>query len=164
MLLKNRNGFTLIEIMTVLAIMAILMAVGIPSYIGYKPTLILNRAVNEYYSLLQQARLKAIKNRGDCTIAFDIVNTSYTLSCTTSSYTRTVDYSDYGSLVLFERFDGTSGIPANITFNSRGTGNSGYLHITSTQKKDYYRIGPLISGVIKKDKEVPPGSGKWVAL
>ncbi len=161
MLLRNRHGFTLIEIMTVLAIIAILMTAAIPSYIGYKPTLVLNRAVNEYHGILQQARLMAIKNRGDCTVVFGAK--SYTVSCTTSNYTRTVDYSDYGELVIFERFDGTSGIPtANLTFNSRGSCNSAYMHITNTQRKDFYRIGPLISGAIKKDRYM--GGGKWEAL
>jgi type IV fimbrial biogenesis protein FimT len=163
MLLKNRNGFTLIEIMTVLAIMAILMAVGIPSYIGYKPTLVLNRAVNEYYGLLQQARLKAIKNRGTCTITFapDPADMSYTLACTGSSYSRRVDYSDYGNLVVFQRPDDAvtdfTGKSPNITFNSRGSCNSGYLWLTNTpasnpEERDFYRVGTLISGVVKKDK------------
>ncbi len=163
MLLPNRNGFTLIEIMTTLAIIAILMTVAIPSYIGYKPTLLLNRAVNEYHSILQQARLMAIKNRGDCTIVFTAKD--YTVSCETSNYKRTVNYADYGELVLFERSDGSSGVPASsLTFNSRGTCNSAYMFITNKQRKEFYRIGPLISGVIKKDQEVPPTSGNWVPL
>jgi prepilin-type N-terminal cleavage/methylation domain-containing protein len=70
MLLKNGNGFTPIEVNMVLAVIAILMTVVIPLYIGFKVTLLLNQAVNEYHSMLQQARLKANKNRDDCTIAF----------------------------------------------------------------------------------------------
>lgn len=150
MLLRNRHGFTLIEMMTVLAIIAIMMTIAIPSYIGYKPSLLLNRAVNEYHSILQQARLMAIKNRGNCSIVFTA--DSYTVSCTTSNYTRTVNYEDYGDLVIFEDQDGNPGPWPTITFNSRGTCNQGYMYVTNNQKKDFYRIGTLISGVIKKDK------------
>jgi prepilin-type N-terminal cleavage/methylation domain-containing protein len=155
--LKNTRGFTLIEVMTVLAIMAIFMAITIPSYITWKPKHMLNRAVNEYHSMLQAARLKAIKDRGTCTVSFTA--DSYTVACPNSNYSRTVSIDEYNGIVEFVRYDGAPGVPASsLTFNSRGTSNSGYLHLTNTQRRQFYRVGPLISGVIKKDVRI---GGNW---
>ena len=159
--LKNSHGFTIIEVVTVLAIMAIIMAISIPSYFAWRPKHMLNRAVNEYHALLQSARLKAIKDRGTCTVSF--TPDSYTVDCSNSNYSRTVNLNEYGDIIEFVRYDGTPGLPAtNITFNSRGTANSAYLHITNTQRRQFYRVGPLISGVIKKD--IYLGGGNWQNL
>ena len=121
--LKNSRGFTLIEVMTVLAIMAIFMAITIPSYIAWKPKHMLNRAVNEYHGMLQSARLKAIKDRGTCTVSFSA--TSYTVTCPNSNYSRTITIQEYNGIVEFVKYDGGSGLPvSNLTFNSRGTSNA----------------------------------------
>ena len=151
----------MLELLITIAIIGILTAVVVPSYFAYRPKHQLNSAVNEYHSLLQNARMLAIKNRGSCSVNF--AATSYTITCTTSDYTRTVNLNDYGGNIEFIRHDGASGIPgAPITFTSRGTSNTGYLHITNSQRREFYRIGPLISGVIRKD--IYAGGGDWTAL
>ncbi|BHH82941.1 pilus assembly FimT family protein [Desulforhopalus sp. 52FAK] len=160
MIIKKRNGFTLIEVMVVVSIIGILAAISVPAYLSYRPKQRLNQAVNEYHSLLQNARMLAIKNRGDCSVSYTA--TSYTVSCTTSEYNKVVNLSDYGGNIEFVQYDGSSGVPAApITFNSRGTSNQEYLHITNSQRTEFYRIGPLISGVIRKD--IRDGGG-WTSL
>ncbi len=158
---RNTAGFTLMEVVVTIAIIGILTAIAIPNYLSYRPKQQLNRAVNEYHSLLQNARLMAIKNRGNCTITF--AASSYSITCSNSDYNKTVDLSDYGGYVEFRRPDGSAGAPGvTITFNSRGTCNTGYLHFTSTDRQQFYRVGPLISGVIRKDSYA--GGGDWKAL
>ena len=160
MIIKKQNGFTLVEVMVIVCIIGVLAAVSLPAYLSYRPKQRLNQAVNEYHSLLQNARMLAIKNRGDCSISFTA--TSYSVSCTTSDYNKTVNLSDYGGNIEFVQYDGSSGVPGgSITFNSRGTSNQEYLHITNSQRQQFYRVGPLISGVIRKD--IREGGG-WTSL
>ena len=55
---KNKQyGFTLIEVMVVVAIIGIVSAIAVPSYISRKPKYDLNRAVRDYFNLLREQLL-----------------------------------------------------------------------------------------------------------
>ena len=61
MLMKKTKGFTLLEIMIVMTIVAILSVVAVPGFLSKMPERRLRAAAREVYSNLQQARLLAIK-------------------------------------------------------------------------------------------------------
>lgn len=142
---KHAQGFTLMEVMVTIAIIGILAAIAVPNFIGYRPKQSLKRAINEYHGLLQQAKITAIKTRTDCSIAFTA--TGYTT--TGLGFNRTINLSEYGGGVAFVNPSGGPSVPAvPLTFNSRGLSNQGYVYFSNQQLREYYRIGPLVSGVI----------------
>lgn len=59
---KNQRGFTLVELLVVVAIILIVSAVVVPNSISAVRNLRLNGAVGDYANLLQQARLRAVRD------------------------------------------------------------------------------------------------------
>lgn len=69
--MRKDSGFTLIELMVVIAIAAILAGIAIPMFINWLPKYKLNSAANDILSLIQNARLRAIKENTRVVILFD---------------------------------------------------------------------------------------------
>lgn len=69
--MKDKNGFTLLEIMIVIAIVAIISAVAVPGYLTWIPKNRLGSASRDVLSAMQKARLRAIKENTTVAVLFD---------------------------------------------------------------------------------------------
>ncbi len=63
--MKKSSGFTFMELMITIAILAVMSAIAIPNLISWFPQYRLNVAVREMISTIQMARLKAIRGNTD---------------------------------------------------------------------------------------------------
>jgi type IV fimbrial biogenesis protein FimT len=68
---ERDSGFTLGELMVVIAIIAILAGIVTPNLIGWLPNYRMRSAARDIYSNFQKAKLTAIKKHCNCTITFN---------------------------------------------------------------------------------------------
>ncbi|MBW1855440.1 MAG: GspH/FimT family protein [Deltaproteobacteria bacterium] len=152
---KNESGFSVVELLTTIAIIAILAAIAIPAFSGWIPRYRLKMAARDLYSNMQLAKLTAVRQNQDCSITFSTSPDNYAVSL----INKTVVLGDYGSGVKFD--DPTHSLTfatSPLTFNPRGLSNSGYVYLSNEKNSAYYRVGPLSSGAIILQKWPNPPS------
>ncbi|NLZ17265.1 MAG: prepilin-type N-terminal cleavage/methylation domain-containing protein [Desulfobulbaceae bacterium] len=94
MRLGNGRGFTLTELLIVLAIIGTLTAVVLPSFFSMLPGIYLKGAVQQLYSDLQRAKIEAIKRNANTMMVFtavDCANIALGTPSPNGSYTVFID-------------------------------------------------------------------------
>ncbi len=124
-------GFSLIEMLIVVAMIAILAGVAIPSFASWRQNTLLNGSARDLFSTLKKTRLEAIKAHRNITVKFDTGKKEYTVSY--SVYEESSDKKKPTEKTVEEKIDlsrsdsisfGTCTFPDNtnklLTFNSQG--------------------------------------------
>ena len=77
--LRDKKGFTMVELLIVVAIIAVTAAVAIPNIISWIPTIRVNSAARDLVSEMQLARMKAVSERNNYVITFDTSTNQYSI-------------------------------------------------------------------------------------
>jgi type IV fimbrial biogenesis protein FimT len=127
----NRNlgdirGFSIAELMTVVSVIGILTAVGIPSFLSFQPSMRLNGAAREILGKLMWARAYAVQNNNTSVVtfltnhSFQIFNDSNGNGLADAGETITIDLqTDYEDVTFT-----VSGSSSTPVFNGRGTAST----------------------------------------
>ncbi len=114
--MRQNEGYTLIEIMTVMAIIAIAVSIAIPNVIGWFPKYRLRSGAEEIQSTLQLARLGAIKQNTSATVTFDTANHTFLATVNGQTIKR-------GKMPAGIFIDSITSPSSQIQFDSRGLAN-----------------------------------------
>ncbi len=145
-------GFTLMELMVVVAIVTVMTVIAIPNFGTFMANMRLKRAADDLYFTLQQTRINAIRSGGKWMVVFS--STSYqVVNCvdndcgtTPNSTVKVVPYSQYSGISFSDTFtnhvveftsDGMVSNPSNldpvgVTTISNNKGKSKAITILGT--------------------------------
>ena len=168
--MRNNKGFSLMELMTVIGILAILCAIAIPGFIGWRSKAQLSRAARDVYSSFQKAKMASVRRNENCGIKFrahDYViymdfNLNFDFDAGTDEVIQTINWSEYPGVKLDpgEGGDGDGLTFANPDFgivfasdglprNSVGGLGSGTVFLTDQSNTRQKRVTILTAGNIQ---------------
>lgn len=185
----KHSGFTLVELMVVVAVIGLMAAIGTPVVLNLLPNYKLKAAARDLYSSLQQTRLLAIKTNNNVRLVLDNtvspgfyfidVDASGTLNLQNeyridlASYGYGVDFGFPPGLVNWNGkavtnsvvFGGNPGPPPFCSYNSNGTSGSGSIYLSNAQNSIVYAITTVDSGAVKLRKYnglLPFNQNNWI--
>ena len=130
--MRKDSGFTLIELMVVIAIVAILASVAVPNIIAWLPKYRVGSAARDVMSAVEFARLQAIRENSDVDVNFDYAADSVTVSRDADGkILRELQWSPEIDLILPDPVDSPLG--AELQFDGRGfASHSGRVSVGNT--------------------------------
>jgi prepilin-type N-terminal cleavage/methylation domain-containing protein len=159
--LKQRNqlGFTLNELMIVVAIIAILGTISVPTFLNTMPRYRLRKTARDLCSEMRKARMTAVKQNRNVSIAFDLVKNQYVVDSTLATPPRPTQLEStivFGFGSATESATTTPGpLPEDpvtfggetVTFNPRGISNAGFIYLQNG-RGEAFAAGARTSGSI----------------
>lgn len=121
--MRNTRGFSVLELMTVIGIIAILAAAAIPGYFSWRSKQELLRAADEVQTVIQLGKMAAIKENAQVVVSFDSANHTYK-ACVDSNKNGACDGSERlvraGSLSAEIGLTTSFSPTPQLTFDGRG--------------------------------------------
>ena len=156
-LMKKNSGFTLIEVMVTIGIIAIISAIAIPNYISWLPKHRMGGATRDVYSAMQYARIRAVKEKTNVVINFNAGADSYRIFIddgrgggTANDNTQNGAEPTIKTVLMpadVDLFNAAFGAGSRTGFDSRGVPSQfGNVELRNVQRQLYKRIVLRISG------------------
>jgi len=149
---RSRRGFTLVEMLVVLAIGAVLLAIGMPALFTIGQRYKVRSSAQQLQMLARQARYQSITLGQPVTVLPDPVNGMfYVISGTIPpSWHSILDFSNTSRVAVWQVPKGVAwtSTGANFSYNSDGSGTGGSVQFNSYSSPgspDYASYGVVMS-------------------
>jgi type II secretion system protein H len=123
--IAREKGFTMVEIIVVIAIMAIMMAISVPSFVDWRKNANYRKTANEITSIMREARSLAVSKGLQHQVVFNPTSKCYQLQsyniATNSFNTASQTSCAPPDVTLRDSLDGTSTAVMTVIFKTNGT-------------------------------------------
>lgn len=161
--MRDNRGFTVMELTTVIGIIAVLASIAFPNFIRWRNNSQLSRATQAMYSNFQSAKIQAARSNTFCTITFDTVAGNYTVFVDDDQdltldageqVIRTVNWSEYPLVSLNTALGGGDGLiftnpnnaiafaPNGFCLNNTGSLAAGTVFLRNNNRQTRVNITP----------------------
>jgi prepilin-type N-terminal cleavage/methylation domain-containing protein len=123
----NNRGFTLMEMIVTLGLLAIMAAIALPATSGWRKNAQYKQAAREVVSVLRRARSVAVQQNQSCTVTIDLTNRKYALAGAETGFPKNITveakaasgdtWQKNGSFSITFRPQGTSGETIFVRIN-----------------------------------------------
>ena len=161
---KNTSGFTLMELMVVIAIIAIISGIAIPNFLSMLPKSRLRSATRDIVSCLQEMKLRAIRENATTVVIFNLANDEYTAFVDNGPGAATGNWALDATDTIIKRIvlppdidlydSGFTLSPNTFGYDDRGLpGNNSFGSVSLTyNNKDYRKVTVNFAGNIRVQK------------
>jgi len=127
---SRQKGFTLPELMVVLAILTIVAAIGTTTLLSSLPTLRLKSTARDIFSTMMQAKAQALRRGENVTVSFDAARKTYTMTSGGAPLTAPTPLPPQVIFGPAVNDMGLSFTETPLVFSSRGIPlNAGHVHL-----------------------------------
>jgi len=77
--MRKNSGFSIIELMVAIGIIAIIVSIGVPSLLSYREKAKLGGFARDVYGIFQKAKMEAVRRNQNCTVGFGQPGCDYVL-------------------------------------------------------------------------------------
>ena len=141
--MRNSRGFSILELMIALAVLAIMAAIAIPNYLGWREKRLLQSSAVDVQMAINLAKMTAIRENMDVVLIFNRGNENYRAFIDTDADgtqdagERTIRSKAMSTGIDLDRTDFASD---KLTFNSRGLASGSGDIILINKSGDENRI------------------------
>jgi len=152
MIITGKKGFSLVEMIIVIAIIAIVSTIAVPSFNKYRHNANLKEAVRLIVADFQLAKQRAISQNTNFSVTLNPAANTYTIQGGTLNITKSI--SAISSAVRISNGANPFAHPAPtlaanmVTYNARGISNLGTFHMQNDINGSWARISTTITGRI----------------